>query len=165
MHPKAYEAVTSRGLGWAPVEGVQGGWGCWRNKSLATHARLIAAIQSSLCITCAAVTQPSHALSTHSAAVASCSSHQHGMYHHPLSNFNHASSLSVHCIDPYQSARPLALPHVRAGYRAPAVRVEAPGGYSFIVVDKGVQGRGTAMMELCLSVTDLTKSIGVWLCV
>jgi len=45
---------------------------------------------------------------------------------------------------------------------APAVTVAAPGGYRFVVVDEDVPQGATVLTELCLAVSDLSKSIGYW---
>lgn len=47
-----------------------------------------------------------------------------------------------------------------AGYGAPALAVSAPGGYSFVVVAQDAAAGATVMTELCLSCSDLDKSLG-----
>ncbi len=54
----------------------------------------------------------------------------------------------------------LSWPVLSAGIKEPAVRVQAPGGYAFVVVEEEVPKDTTVMTELCLAVTDLSRSLG-----
>jgi hypothetical protein len=66
----------------------------------------------------------------------------------------------LHALSPGLRAATVHAPATGHPMLVGAVRVRAPGGYSFVVLDADVPAGTTAMTELCLSVSDLDASLG-----
>mmetsp|Transcript_23119 Transcript_23119/g.59063 ORF Transcript_23119/g.59063 Transcript_23119/m.59063 type:complete len:335 (-) Transcript_23119:9-1013(-) len=62
----------------------------------------------------------------------------------------------------YDACRARGLGTPVSGYGAPALAVSAPGGYGFVVVAQDAAAGATVMTELCLSCSDLDKSLAFW---